>query len=299
MTVPIWYTGTVVVMDSGFCVAAGIIKLLEKGVFGQALIKKRKYWPKLVPGDHIDEYMKSKEVRECDALNMASATTTPGETSDKWHIFCMKEPDYVMKVMSTHGTLEDLPDKKTRRTFKNASNQSVTKIFPYKEPFGLHYKFRHQVDDHNNRRHQPISIERSWATKYWPDRNFAHYIALSEVNTNLAWAYFRGEDKEHQLRFRKQLAKEMLVNSLIDTSSVAKGKAKRKRKVEHTLVTAPLFTGSWNSSEKRWNKVAAKYQQHTCSATRCKRQIRTYCNCDKSTFFCTDHFVEHVKQVDD
>ncbi|KAL7461168.1 hypothetical protein ACHAXS_001596 [Conticribra weissflogii] len=57
MTKPIHNTGKIVTMDSGFCVAAGILALHHFGVYGQALIKKRGwYWPKHVPGDEIEDY---------------------------------------------------------------------------------------------------------------------------------------------------------------------------------------------------------------------------------------------------
>ena len=35
-----------------------------------------------------------------------------------YHVFCMKDPDYVMKLMTTYGTLETT-DKMTRRKFKS------------------------------------------------------------------------------------------------------------------------------------------------------------------------------------
>jgi hypothetical protein len=60
MTEPIHGTGKVVTSDSGFCIALGVIALHKKGVWGQFLIKKRKYWPRFVPGDYIDEYMRLK-----------------------------------------------------------------------------------------------------------------------------------------------------------------------------------------------------------------------------------------------
>jgi hypothetical protein len=60
MTEPIHHTGKIVTGDSGFCIADDVIALHKKGVHGQFLIKKQKYWPKFVPGDQIDEYMSSK-----------------------------------------------------------------------------------------------------------------------------------------------------------------------------------------------------------------------------------------------
>jgi hypothetical protein len=43
MTKPIHGQGKIVVMDSGFCVTKEIVKMGKKGVFGQALVKKRRY----------------------------------------------------------------------------------------------------------------------------------------------------------------------------------------------------------------------------------------------------------------
>ena len=54
LTKSIFTTGKVVILDSGFCVLRAIIELRKKGVFASALIKKRKYWPKYVPGEAID-----------------------------------------------------------------------------------------------------------------------------------------------------------------------------------------------------------------------------------------------------
>jgi len=40
MTKPIHGKGKIITMDPGFCIAAGIIAMHKRGVFGQALIKK-------------------------------------------------------------------------------------------------------------------------------------------------------------------------------------------------------------------------------------------------------------------
>ena len=50
MTEPIHRMGKVVTGDSGFCVAEGMKALQEKRVYDQFLMKKRRYWPKHVPG---------------------------------------------------------------------------------------------------------------------------------------------------------------------------------------------------------------------------------------------------------
>ena len=53
LTKPLFGTGTVIIMDSGFCVLKAIISLLSFGIYSSALIKKWRYWPKDIPGDNI------------------------------------------------------------------------------------------------------------------------------------------------------------------------------------------------------------------------------------------------------
>jgi hypothetical protein len=62
--------------------------------------------------------------------------------------------------------------------------------FVYTEPFFNHFKFRHQVDDHNNARHSPISLEKSVNTKDWKIRVFTFFLAVVEVNARLAHSVF-------------------------------------------------------------------------------------------------------------
>ena len=68
MCEPIFSTGKCVVLESAFCVSNGITALLEFDFYAAELIKKRKYWPKGVPGDTIDEYFADKDVTHVDIL---------------------------------------------------------------------------------------------------------------------------------------------------------------------------------------------------------------------------------------
>ena len=60
MKKPVHHMGKIVSMDSGFCVSVGIIAMHDYGVYGQSLIKKRRYWPKNVPIDAINYYFANK-----------------------------------------------------------------------------------------------------------------------------------------------------------------------------------------------------------------------------------------------
>jgi hypothetical protein len=92
MCTPIFGTGKAVVLDSGFCVAKGIVALASRGVYAGALIKKRRYWPKGVLGEAINEHFRNKEVGDIDMLEAKTEDNKP------FRIFCFKEPDYVMKT---------------------------------------------------------------------------------------------------------------------------------------------------------------------------------------------------------
>ena len=109
MTKPLWGTWKVAIMDSGFYVLEGLISLVEKGVLGSALIKKRCYWPKGVPAEEILRNIQNKEVGYVDAVQGSIRRKS-------YHIMAMKDSDYVVLMMMTYGKLEHLEglDKQRR-----------------------------------------------------------------------------------------------------------------------------------------------------------------------------------------
>ena len=137
------------------------------------------------------------------------------------------DPEYVMKIISTWMILEELEGADTRQEYKGRDGQSLARIFKYRQPFSLHFRYRHQVDYHNNRRHAPISIERTWETKFWSDRNFASYLAVIEVNAELADGHFcKGGQLIPTLQFLRKLAHEMMENT-IGVETVDYGRPRR------------------------------------------------------------------------
>ena len=97
--------GMVVILDSGFCVLKGLIQLRKVGVFASAVIKKRRYWPKFVPGDQIENDFDNKQVGDCDCIDNEMDGV-------KYSLFVMKDVDYTMKLMSTYGGLAHPEDAK-------------------------------------------------------------------------------------------------------------------------------------------------------------------------------------------
>ena len=70
----------------------------------------------------------------------------------------IKDPDYMMLMITTYGTLEHLEGSDTKRRYKGAGEELVTKRINYSEVFGNHFNCRHKVDNSNNWRHYLISV---------------------------------------------------------------------------------------------------------------------------------------------
>jgi hypothetical protein len=181
LTKPVHGSGKVFVFDSGFCVLQGLIELKKKGIYGHALVKKRQYWPRHVPGDAIIEHFNNKQVGEADAIN-GMLDNTP------FHLFAMKEPEYTMILMSTYGTLAVLGNIKKCHVMVNGTKQ--VKSFRYPEVVHNHYAYRDVIDNHNSQRMAPISMEETWMTTRWPNRVFCFLLAVSVVNVQNAGVFF-------------------------------------------------------------------------------------------------------------
>ena len=131
------------------------------------MIKKRCYWMEGVPGDQIDTQFEDKEVGD---VGMIKAIT---EENKLFKIFLMKEPDYVMKMMASWMKIDELEGARKRRDFIDSSGTKDTQQFTYWKTFGINFRYRNQLYNHNNWIHVPIYLERTWATKFWPYHKFA------------------------------------------------------------------------------------------------------------------------------
>ena len=94
---PLFGKGHVVILDSGVWVLKGIVELKKRGVYASTLIKKQRYWPKYIKEDDIKQHFDDKEVRDFDSWKGCMDEVN-------FHVYAMKEPDYVMSLMSTYGT---------------------------------------------------------------------------------------------------------------------------------------------------------------------------------------------------
>ena len=120
-----------------------------------------------------------------------------------------------MKMMVSWMKFYELEGAKKRRDFIDSSGTKDTKKFTYHHPFGIQFRYRHQVEDLNNSIHAKNYLESTWTTKFWPDSNFFWYIFVSEVNTALASCHFQNYGLVRpSLDFRRALEKECLENKI-------------------------------------------------------------------------------------
>ena len=67
-----------------------------------------------------------------------------------FHVNAMKEPDYVMSLMSMYGTNHH-SGKETTHEWVDGSGNSQKIKFNYPVVVGNHFLYHHSVDDYNNK----------------------------------------------------------------------------------------------------------------------------------------------------
>jgi hypothetical protein len=302
LTKPLWATASVVILDSGFCILKGIIELKKLGVYASALIKKRRYWPRDVPGDAMDNRLRNKGLGSTDAIY--------GKSEDvDYHFFMEKDKDYTIKLMSTYSSLNvNDKAKHNRRHITNEQGKVETTTFQHAESFEHYYEARHKVDDHNHARHLLPSLEATWVTTTWENRVFAFILAISEINAWLAYKFFVLIPQGFALltihQFRRKLALALIYNDYIvmDSSAGSPRTSQRisgnKRKASvlspHILRKAPQHAKFFDHAREIWD-VSAKdgSQRYNCSMNNCTNRTRKYCECNIGLWICEDCFGFH------
>ena len=275
LTEPIWGSGRVVILDSGFCVLKAIVELRKRGVYSSALIKKRRYWPAHIPGDKIKKHFEDMPIGSVDVWsgNMEGVS---------FAVHCFKEPSYILSLMSTYRTTEQLGEEKDR-------DESNTKV-KYPEVVHNHYKYKDAVDSHNGSRMFPLALEETWKTIRWPLRVLQFYLAITEVNVRLASEHLYNNEPKTQIEFRKEFAKSLIYNKYIMKKETPASKRKSPRKEsEHVLVKLDPFTNFDNGG--RIIKSVTRCVQRKCQCG--SRRVHTYCKCSPGIFYCNECFSKH------
>jgi hypothetical protein len=233
LTKSLYGTGSVVVMDSAFCVVKAITELRMAGVFSSALIKKRRYWPHYVNGDGIKAHFNGKKPGDFDALKGTLDNVD-------YYIYGKKEPDYVLLFMTTYGC-ENRMGLDQSQIFDDGGVKGKIK-FKYPEVCHNHYQHRDSVDNHNGHRMFPIVIEEQWKTTRWPNREFQFLLAVTEVSCNLINNYCFDDMLYEQIDFWYELGAEKINNPYIIVGESPNTRKKRNEVIpNHELISLPPF----------------------------------------------------------
>jgi hypothetical protein len=213
------------------------------------------------------------DVGDCHAI----AGTQDGILYNLWR---MKEPDYVMRMMTTGGLMTTFESCKESVRWWIDRGVKVVCRFCYACPFDWHFRYRHAVDDHNNLWHGFPLFEDSWNTMRWENCVFLFVLAITEVNAFLALWYFSFA-KGTILGFLtllvlcRQLAWQLIKNPWIANEEAAG--VEEIGNVTNTLLTAPPHAKRYRNC--RWDTSAkSTWQKFKCTKG-CKRWIRTFCAC--------------------
>ncbi len=177
----------------------------------------------------------------------------------RFFIHCTQDNEYVTKIMSTHGILDEIQDHPTWWLVNG-----VWKSLKYTEPLSCHNRAKHWVDDVNNCCHNPIGLESAWATKWWPNQQFTFILSVVEANAAQAWVRAKKEAAMQTLEFQKNLAMKMMTNKLGD-NGVAAASPKHTRdslSINHALKKRLKKQGIWNYTTQKFVERNTLYIPH-------------------------------------
>jgi hypothetical protein len=242
------------------------------------------------------------DLKFCQGYEIGDTYVLHGEIDDtQYDIFCMKEEDYVMKIMATYGS--NCPPIRERLKGRRTTADGSKVQFEYIEPIA-NFDYRHCVDDNNHFRHMRPSLEETWKTHQWVLRVLVFFLAVSEVNTFLCFRHWVWSKNcgIYFHAFRRALAIEMMEKSydeddgIEDSNNEPRRSPRQTTANNHQLTMAPLYCTKWSIKDGWLQTCKNPYQQSRCS-TWCTTQTHTFYSCDPRKLYCTACHVSHVHHV--
>ena len=103
------------------------------------------------------------------------------------------------------------------------------------------------TNDHNSKRHQPISLEVVWATQEWSHRPFVFLLAMMEVNVKLVSEHFGGHEDKGMIAFHKQFAQELINNDYLKREAAEPcSSAHWCKEMDQVLISLPCGKKLWH-----------------------------------------------------
>ena len=315
LTAPLRGRGHIVVLDAASCELDGLVDLAKKGVYAAAVVRKRKCWPRHVPGEDILAYMKDKPVGE---LHVAQGTLE----GVKLNFNCVRHSRYTFVLVSTYGS-HNLLESPLKLWAPSGGSFAVQR----NQVLSDYYAARHAVDDNRRSRQGAAGgLEQAWGARDWEMRHLAFLVALCEANALRAYNHFvvakraAGRPGETLCDFRRNIVKGLFEalgpapqsqsqtqpQSQPQSQSQPQPRAPRTVSGEHVLVKVPKGKGMWNPATGRYNDTKQVYQKLGCrgginprTGLRCTAKIRTVCACTPGLYLCRDCIIKHAREEEE
>eukprot|EP00043_Microstomoeca_roanoka_P016037 m.161606 g.161606 ORF g.161606 m.161606 type:complete len:381 (-) comp16378_c1_seq2:150-1292(-) len=293
LTQPWWGRGMRVVMDSGFSTVQGLVELERKGVHAVICVKRRKYWPRGIPGDSFKAAVEHRPAGSTLAKK-ATFVDSHGDNTN-FYVAVLREARFAMLLMATCFTTVTLEDSRAIRHRRLTDGTPVH--FELPDVFHVYYRARHAVDDHNKLRVAFTSIEQKVLTKSWALRQLQFVLAITEVNAYLAFKRWVQPQVQLKMRdFRRLLARQLLDNPWLQEEGLRPKRSKTSPCVEHEHRTTPAYS-TWDGSQfvidPKHNKT--RVRQRKCRD--CSKRTIHYCSCSPGHGLCSKHYVVHVTSL--
>lgn len=278
--------GHVMILDSGFQGLPSLKVCKDLGVFVINMFKKKKYWPKGIPGDEMKAAVKDKP--------LGSVVVRKGEYFDMpFYITSLRDRDHILNIAANCFSLV----RTGRKVNRLIGGEWLSYIRP--EVFETYVKYRSAVD-HNNQARQGSavqSLEDAWQTKHWQHRTFSFVLGVTEANVLFTYNYLHPEKKLDSVLVRKALAEQLLYNPFLveiaeeemDSETAAAKRAKDA-----------LESGQDHALQSFGKNEAGGAIQMRCKTCRKgpdgrRRRTTTYCACNPNAGICRDCFTLHLR----
>ena len=271
-------TGRVIILDSGFGQLPVLTELKKRGLFGTMFIKKRRGWPKGVPGDAIHASLQGADIGKQFAF-----VANEGSPHNGVWLAAMPDSKHISMMGNTHSTTIQMGEKKKRRV-----GDLLVEI-NYAEYQQNYYKARNAVDFNNQLRQGYLSLEAGAATKDWAKRQFFFVLGVIEINAHLCHQHFvlrpKGLEPLSKAQFRVRLAEQLIGEVPAPPAPVTGDGTHRLMALKNNKKKFELGVG--------FAPAKAKYQKYKCRG--CQQQVRTYCACSPEVMRCASCFGNHCR----
>ena len=144
---------------------------------------------------------------------------------------------------------------------------------------------------------QPVALEKTWRTNDWENRPFAFLLALSAANCQYAWHWFGGHDEETVLKFRKQMAHDLIFNDWVPADTKIRTSGRKRRRTLPMTTLCSLETLPNYRKFDGYKLVPSVYIYPKRCCLRCGNKCRTYCKCTIGSHLRLGCFPTHISEV--